>query len=100
MRLVSVEMMESEDTILGSHRKSTLLLQVASMLGPDISPAAPVGNDALEAAGAANGAEGQEGDDDDDAPLAEGEAVLYVSAEESVEQARTKDSLGHESLGG
>lgn len=55
--------------MLSSPRKSTLLLQVAAMLGPE--PA--IG--ALE-----------EQDADEEGPPEPGEAVLYVSAEESVEQ--------------
>jgi hypothetical protein len=49
-----------------AHRKSTLLLQVAAMLGPDVDA-------------------GEEEGSEEETP-APGQTVLYVSAEESVEQ--------------
>ncbi|CAK0785961.1 hypothetical protein CVIRNUC_009174 [Coccomyxa viridis] len=80
--------------------KSTLLLQVAAMLGSDTS-AGPVSLPVAEHSASAeeNGVEEEEGDfledeeglaiddvDDVEPLAAAGEAVLYVSAEESVEQ--------------
>ena len=92
-----------QDSIFACHAgvgKSTLLLQVAAMLGSDTS-AGPVSLPVAEHSASAeeNGVEEEEGDfledeeglaiddvDDVEPLAAAGEAVLYVSAEESVEQ--------------
>ena len=72
-----------------NHRKSTLLLQVAAMLSADAAAeeAGPDSEAALnggESEVALNGADSKP-DQEEQLPAA-GEAVLYVSAEESVEQ--------------
>lgn len=63
--------------------QSTLLLQVAALLVPPATPAASPAGGSVEADAAA--------EEPADAEVEAGSAVLYVSAEESVEQVR--DSL-------
>lgn len=70
-----------------AREQSTLLLQVAAMLAPAVPAAAPAAAEAGAEAGTEEGAAV-------DAWTADGEveagsAVLYVSAEESVEQVRS-----------
>lgn len=76
--------------------KSTLLLQVAAMLGSDTSVIIPSSNGNGAGQKEEEGEEGREASEDDHADasapgiLGAGEAVLYVSAEESVEQVNRK----------